>query len=117
MRRRVVMHLCWFTALLFIGAALAAETAAAAATKAAEKRKVEIKPKAALSGEHRIALVIGNGGYRTGGLRNSVNDARAVAAALRELDFEVDERINLGYQDMGRAINRFGQAIRTALSC
>ena len=82
-------------------------------TSAAEKRRVEVKPRTAVqSAEHRIALVIGNSNYRIGPLRNPANDARAIAAALRELGFEVDEQINLSYQDMGRAVNRFGKSIR-----
>jgi len=82
-------------------------------TMAAEKRRVEVKPKStSQSAEHRIALVIGNANYRIGPLRNPANDARAIAAALRELGFDVDEQINLSYQDMGRAVNRFGKAIR-----
>ena len=95
---------------LILAAPAVAESAAA---KAAEKRKVEVRPKnTSQSSEHRIALVIGNSNYRVGALRNPVNDARAVAAALREMDFEVAEQINLGFQEMGRAINRFGKGIR-----
>jgi formylglycine-generating enzyme required for sulfatase activity len=82
-------------------------------TFAAEKRRVEVKARnAAQSAEHRIALVIGNANYRIGALRNPANDARAIAAALRDLGFEVDEQINLSYQEMGRAVNRFGKGIR-----
>lgn len=82
-------------------------------TPAAEQRRVEVNPRNTYqSAEHRIALVIGNANYRVGSLRNPVNDARAVAAALRELGFEVDEKTNLSFQEMGRAVNRFGQGIR-----
>ena len=100
--RCVAMLLCL---ALLIGLALP--------TRAAEKRRVEVKPKVVYQPtEHRIALVIGNANYRIGPLRNPANDARAIAAALRELGFDVDEQINLSYQDMGRAVNRFGKAIR-----
>lgn len=37
----------------------------------------------------RVALVIGNAAYRQAPLRNPVNDARAVAATLAELGFDV----------------------------
>ena len=101
-----VKHVTLFTTLLsmlFISSAYGA----------AEKRRVDVKPKnISQSAEHRIALVIGNSNYRVGALRNPVNDARAIAATLRSLGFEVDEQINLSYQDMGRAINRFGKSIR-----
>ena len=36
----------------------------------------------------RVALVIGNGDYRTAPLKNPVNDARAMASALRGLGFD-----------------------------
>ena len=39
--------------------------------------------------DRRVALVIGNSAYAEAPLRNPVNDARAMAAVLRELDFEV----------------------------
>ncbi|MDZ4184262.1 MAG: SUMF1/EgtB/PvdO family nonheme iron enzyme, partial [Desulfuromonadales bacterium] len=44
--------------------------------------------------------------------RNPANDARAFAQTLRELGFAVEEQVNLGYQEMGRAIARFGRVIR-----
>ena len=47
----------------------------------------------ALESNSRTALVIGNAGYENeaGPLKNTVNDARAMAAALRELGFHVIE--------------------------
>ena len=42
--------------------------------------------------EPRTALVIGNGAYRDAPLRNPANDARDMAAKLRELGFQVIER-------------------------
>jgi hypothetical protein len=90
-----------FTSLLFLTSTMFA----------AEKRRVEVKAKGASpSAEHRIALVIGNANYRIGALRNPANDARAIAVALRALDFEVDEQVNLSYQEMGRG--RVGKSIR-----
>ena len=40
--------------------------------------------------EKRVALVIGNGAYKDAPLKNPPNDARAMAAALKELGFQVD---------------------------
>ncbi|MFA6346557.1 MAG: SUMF1/EgtB/PvdO family nonheme iron enzyme, partial [Syntrophales bacterium] len=80
--------------------------------QATERRSVDVKAREAAVAEHRIALVIGNSAYRMGALRNPVNDARAVAATLRDLGFSVEERTDLSYQEMGRAIVRFGQSIR-----
>ena len=39
--------------------------------------------------ERRSALVIGNGAYASAPLRNPINDARAMAATLKSLGFEV----------------------------
>ena len=39
--------------------------------------------------ERRVALVIGNGAYAFGALKNPPNDARAVAAKLTALGFSV----------------------------
>ncbi len=61
------------------------------------------------NGESRLALVIGNGGYKESPLRNPVNDARAVAETLRNLDFEVIERTNLDFEGMNRAVDLFGE--------
>ena len=44
--------------------------------------------------ENRIALVIGNGSYSSGPLKNPVNDAADMAAALKELGFTVIEASN-----------------------
>ncbi len=61
----------------------------------------------------RVALVIGNSDYLTGPLLNPVNDARAMANALRETDFDVIEYINLKtFADMKRAIREFGSKIQ-----
>jgi len=61
----------------------------------------------------RIALVIGNSNYRSSPLKNPVNDARAMAATLRQLGFEVEERTNLGYIAMNEAVEGFGRKLRT----
>jgi formylglycine-generating enzyme required for sulfatase activity len=51
----------------------------------------------------RVALVIGNGAYSGSPLKNPVNDAHDMAAALRSLDFEVIEKTNLNRKDMVNA--------------
>ena len=40
--------------------------------------------------EARVALVIGNGAYKDSPLKNPPNDARAMAAALKDLGFKVE---------------------------
>ncbi len=57
--------------------------------------------------EQRVALVIGNGAYKQGPLRNPVNDARDMAARLRSLGFTVIERSNLGIKQIGSTLREF----------
>lgn len=68
----------------------------------------------ALAQEGRLALVIGNGAYRSDGLRNPVNDARAVSASLRALGFDVIERQNATLREMVTALQEFSVRARTA---
>ena len=44
---------------------------------------------AAALAQKKIALVIGNAAYKEAPLKNPVNDARAMAAKLRQLGFQV----------------------------
>jgi len=53
-----------------------------------------------LSAASRYALVIGNGSYDGAYLRNPVNDANAMASALRELDFTVIQKTDLTKKQM-----------------
>ena len=57
--------------------------------------------------EHRTALVIGNAAYQDAPRRTAVHDARAMAAALRELGFKVSERHDATRQHMDEAITDF----------
>lgn len=59
----------------------------------------------------RLALVIGNGGYRDAPLKNPVNDARALAASLAALGFDVLKGEDLGQREMTRLIARFGERL------
>lgn len=62
--------------------------------------------------EKRTALVIGNGAYASGPLRNPSNDARAMAAALKDLSFEVSLKENLDQKEMKKEIQAFGQKLQ-----
>jgi uncharacterized caspase-like protein len=57
----------------------------------------------------RTALVIGNARYESavGPLRNSVNDAKAVAKTLRGLDFTVIEEHNVSRNELFGAVAKF----------
>ncbi len=62
--------------------------------------------------ERRIALVIGNGNYESGRLRNSVNDANDIAAALQKLDFSVILKNDAGHKEMETAIKELGKKLK-----
>ncbi len=64
--------------------------------------------------EKRVALVIGNGAYKLGTLKNPPNDARLISKTLRGLGFEVIERTNLTGIGMKRAISEFGTKLSNA---
>ena len=66
----------------------------------------------AVAGEARGALVIGNAAYDSAPLRNPVNDARAMAATLRDLSFAVTTLENASLTEMKRAIDDFGDGLR-----
>jgi len=62
----------------------------------------------------RTALVIGNSNYKTAPLRNPVNDARDIAKTLRDLNFDVIEKLNASKRDMVLAIDAFYKRLRRA---
>jgi len=62
--------------------------------------------------ERRVALVIGNGAYKTGPLKNPANDARDMAATLKSLGFEVLLRENATQRQMNDAIDQFWQSLK-----
>ncbi|MBL8706361.1 MAG: caspase family protein [Rhodospirillales bacterium] len=58
-------------------------------------------------GEKRVALVIGNAAYKDAPLQNPVNDARGMAARLRQLGFDVVMRENATRAHVASAIAEF----------
>jgi hypothetical protein len=61
----------------------------------------------------RLALLIGNSAYTSGGnLRNPVNDVRDIKAALEELGFRVIKYENCTQRSMKEAIDDFGEELR-----
>jgi uncharacterized caspase-like protein len=62
--------------------------------------------------EPRVALVIGNAGYREARLPNPLNDARDVAAALRSMGFDVVSGEDRDRRQMMTLIREFGQKLR-----
>ena len=57
--------------------------------------------------DRRVALVIGNAAYPAAPLNNPVNDARAIAAKLKAIGFEVIQRENLTSKQIGGALREF----------
>jgi len=87
----------------------------AASLAYAADRSVVVKEKTAagaIEKERKTALVIGNSTYISSPLKNPANDAKAMAKALRELGFTVDERTNLNQNEMKLSIESFGKAIK-----
>jgi len=74
-------------------------------------RGMRRKKTGAVQSEQRVALVIGNGDYKSSPLRNPVNDARVMSETLEKLGFEVTKEENLGFQEMGEAIALFGEKL------
>jgi uncharacterized caspase-like protein len=65
--------------------------------------------------ERRVALVVGASQYKAvSPLRNTLNDARSVAAALKRLDFDVDIAADPDRSAFETALRRFGSKARTA---
>jgi hypothetical protein len=63
----------------------------------------------------RVALVIGIGKYQNvAALPNPPHDAQAVAASLRNLGFDVEEKIDSSYTDLKEGIRLFGQRAQQA---
>ena len=60
----------------------------------------------------RHALVIGNANYQSSPLRNPLNDARDMAAALEGLGFEVHSLLDADVSSMEQAILDFGDRLR-----
>jgi uncharacterized caspase-like protein len=67
----------------------------------------QAQAQAAPTKERKLALVIGNGSYRNGPLKNPVADAKAVTDSLRALGFDVLLRTDAGLADMLEAMRQF----------
>lgn len=96
--RRDLLRLLAAGALLGPGLARAQTGATASTTGAAQ----------------RIALVIGNGAYKVGALKNPVADANAVAASLKQLGFAVMLRENTSLRDLIESMREFSNRAANA---
>jgi hypothetical protein len=63
--------------------------------------------------EKRIALVIGNADYLSGNvLQNPLNDAKAIAGALKNVGFTVLLYLNADIKTMRKAMDEFGEQLK-----
>ena len=102
------------TLSLAIGAHAALNMRPLDVTRNAAKDAVKVDPGAnALASPQRLALVIGNGHYPDADapLTQSINDARALASALRERGYDVDMVEDARKEDIVRAIDRLKSKI------
>ena len=100
-----------FFTMLLVSSLLS--TAAGQVPKAASRAvKVQEAPQVPSNDrEPRVALVIGNSAYRDARLANPVNDARAMAEALRKCGFSVTKLEDANRLQMREAIRNFGTRI------
>ncbi len=97
---------------LLVIASIALQFHAPVPSTGAQERGQIVK-RAGTDAEPRIALVIGNGAYTEGPLANPVNDARDMAATLRQYGFEVLSGENRNRRQMEDLIREFGRKIRS----
>ncbi len=77
-----------------------------------EPREPVPLPSRAAPAASRVALVIGNAAYDESPLRNTVNDATAMATTLQQLGFTVTLERNVNHQRMAEAVNVFSRQLR-----
>jgi len=66
------------------------------------------------AGSRRIALVIGNNGYESAPLTNSINDARAMAQVLRDAGFAVMLLTDVDQRQFQLALREFGERLKAS---
>ena len=68
-------------------------------------------PDSVIGQGNRFALVIGNGDYVQGQLKNPANDAKLISESLRDLGFRVESKIDLNQQEMEEKITSFSSRL------
>ena len=95
-----------------VGAALCLAGGPLSAQDASRNLVLQQAARPAAAQEQRVALVIGNNAYKDAPLTNPVNDARAIADALRASGFAVTLRTDITHRDFLVALREFGDALR-----
>jgi formylglycine-generating enzyme required for sulfatase activity len=70
-----------------------------------------LRPPLAMATNQRVALVIGNSAYQSSPLKNPVNDAGDMVAALAACGFDVSKATNANRKAMRKAIREFGNKL------
>jgi uncharacterized caspase-like protein len=72
--------------------------------------KIEVLP---AENSNRVALVIGNGNYKSQALSNPIPDAQDMSDTLNQLGFGVTQVLNADQATMNKAIQEFGQELHS----
>jgi len=97
-----------FSFLLGMASAQAGDASSnKAGSRAAGSRNLGVSVATPEQSTQKLALVIGNADYKSSPLKNPVNDARAMAAKLKTLGFDVIEYENLQQKQIGKALREF----------
>jgi Caspase domain len=91
---------------------VAAVLVAISGSAAAQSGSTGVRAAASVGAVNRVALVMGNSAYKDAPLLNPVNDAKAIAAALRAQGFEVILRENTDQRGMSAAVREFGDRLK-----
>lgn len=114
----MVQHQMVWRLTLVIGLLLGAWAVSEAATQRRGPQERQGSTSAAageprgIVNERRTALVIGNSTYQESPLKNAVNDANDMAAALRQMGFEVAVLNNARLREMVEATETFSKQLR-----
>lgn len=100
-------------ALALLCASLSLSVASAVAADKPERNLViSLGATAPAITAQRVALVIGNGGYKEAPLSNPANDARAMAQVLKDNGFAVTLKVDTDIKGMLSSIRHFGDQLR-----
>jgi hypothetical protein len=102
----------WLFLTVSISILFTASVGSAAAPKKTTRRAAPPINTPSADTSTRLALVIGNSAYSTGPLKNPVNDATDMAAALKDLGFTVILKKNADLRTMEESLEEFGNCLK-----
>ncbi len=111
-RRSAFISAAVFCAASTVGVRASAQNTPKQTPPQTQKQKDLVRVDAAFSSvQKRVALVIGNKDYTDAPLKNPVNDATAMATALKSLGFTVILKTNLTNRGMSEAVSEFAELL------